>query len=167
MKIEQSFVKTIKITDISEPEYRLDPVTIYLEDVRPGAGKITIEVFGKSWSSFWGSMGSTVSEFVCRCDSDYIIKNLSNIESTVADTDALIALAKVKIKEDDLDVMEYELDALHDGIEVNPDLLGRVFGEFWYHEDFPTMANHHYTYLERIVKCVKEALKSLKVEEAA
>ena len=71
MKIEKSTVEKIKITGAKN----LDPVSVFLEDLEPGRGKITIECYGKSWSAYWGAMGKerTISQFFCDANTEYIV----------------------------------------------------------------------------------------------
>ncbi len=60
MKIETSTVTKLTITEVA----RLDPITVILEDIEPRKGKIIIECYGKSWSSYWGGLwlhGRTLS----------------------------------------------------------------------------------------------------------
>src|SRR5690606_20733320 len=87
MKVAMIHTTTYKLTDLD----RLDPVTVYTENHEPGKGKITIECYGKSWSSYWGSMsGDTVEAFFCRCDEHYLAGNLApNIDSSIADLETL------------------------------------------------------------------------------
>ena len=50
---------------------KLDPIDIIAEDIRKGAGKITISCFGKSWTNFWGGMGEEgIVAFVCTAHVD-------------------------------------------------------------------------------------------------
>jgi hypothetical protein len=168
MKVEKTEVTQIKITGGD----RLDPVTVFLEDYELGQGKITIECYGKSWSSFWGSMGkNTISSFFCSCDEHYIAKNLSRISSTVEDLDGLGDFARKSIleyrKEGDLE--SHEARALYDlceNIDGCDDLhyieseMHEIFGPEWWYR-VPTVTNPDYEYLCRIIFCVQEALGSL------
>ncbi|HHQ6593912.1 TPA: hypothetical protein ACSTLU_000116 [Serratia fonticola] len=55
----------------------LDPVTVLIEDILPGAGRITIICWGEVWTSFWGGMsGRSVGEFFLGENSEYLAKNL-------------------------------------------------------------------------------------------
>ncbi len=57
----------------------LDPITVFLEDWRPGAGRITVVCWGRSWSASWGAMGDrTVEQFVAACGEGYVADNLEN-----------------------------------------------------------------------------------------
>lgn len=50
---------------------------VFLEDFETGRGKITIsDTYGHNYSMFWGAMGSTIKEFVCRIDEDYFAQKL-------------------------------------------------------------------------------------------
>lgn len=74
MKISQSQAVKLNIEDLE----RLDPITVFLEDLAPSKGKITIECFGKSWSAFWPGMGGlTIAEFFCNSHIEYIANNLA------------------------------------------------------------------------------------------
>lgn len=57
----------------------LDPVTVLMEDIQPGVGRITIICWGKVWTSFWGGMsGDNIRQFILRTDDDYIASHLWN-----------------------------------------------------------------------------------------
>ena len=56
----------------------IDGISIYLEDMEYGKGKIIITGYHNSYSAYWGAMGSTLLEFISRIDSDYFISNLTN-----------------------------------------------------------------------------------------
>lgn len=73
MKVTQSQAVKLLIDDVE----RLDPITVFLEDLAPSKGKITIECYGKSWSTFWPGMGGrTIAEFFCSNHIEYIANNL-------------------------------------------------------------------------------------------
>ena len=69
MKITETQVTKLQISDIKH----LDPVNVLLEDFGPGQGKITIECFGKAWTSYWNAMWkeNTIDKFFCDCDNEY------------------------------------------------------------------------------------------------
>ncbi len=184
MKIEQSTVVRLKITDIE----RLDPITVFLEDFEPRKGKITIECYGQSWSSYWGGMGdSSIAEFFIDCNNHYLAKNLSRIRSDVDDYEAfhdVIKLAIIKARrKKHLD--RYKARELYDSAvddigyfndddglswcKSNSDYLYNVLGEDWWF-DIPKKPNHEYQYLCRIIDAVRdglvEYLKSVEEVEA-
>lgn len=55
----------------------LDPINVIFQDTAPGQGRVWVECYGETWSSWWGSMGTrTVREFVASCDPGYLAMNL-------------------------------------------------------------------------------------------
>lgn len=102
MKIESTSVTKFLITDLMAEPYKLDPVTVFIEDLGVRAenegrktrqGKITIECYGESWSTYWGSMGDrTVAQFVADESVDYVVGCLRRgvgLEPTVFSGEAL------------------------------------------------------------------------------
>lgn len=176
MKITESKVRKIKIEDILE-SHRLDPISVYLEDFGPGQGNITISCYGKTWSSYWGSMGRTISEFFCSCDNDYLSKNLAGyINSGVVDEEKAVAVLKKRVIECRRSCCEngnsFDEDEARDAWDEvsrleNPkewlmsggDLVCELIGDEWWHFDLPEKVNPDYEYLCRIIDTVKEALK--------
>lgn len=52
---------------------KLDPITVVIQDVGPGCGRLFVECFGNTWSNYWGAIGDcTLFEFLCDCSPDYI-----------------------------------------------------------------------------------------------
>lgn len=167
MKIEKSEVTKLKI---SKSE-KLDPVTVFLEDLGRRQGQITIKCFDEVWSSYWGAMGDrTIAEFFCSCDHHYLAKNLSRIKSTIPDYKAFKTLARKTIGKR-LAHREIEkekaVELLHDlkNCEIeyqtneNYSLLCDIFGSGDWMFDVPEKLNHEYEYLCRVIDTVKEALK--------
>ncbi|AIN19973.1 hypothetical protein CH54_1435 [Yersinia rochesterensis] len=57
----------------------LDAITVLMEDMQPGVGRITIICWGKVWTSFFGGMsGDTIRQFILRTGDDYISSSLWN-----------------------------------------------------------------------------------------
>jgi hypothetical protein len=84
MKITETTTRTLIISEVE----RLDTITVMITQMNESAGKIIIECYGKSWSAFWGAMGNrSIEEFFVSCDNPYLIKNLSNEQSTIIDPD--------------------------------------------------------------------------------
>lgn len=69
MKIEESLIKQIKVSDIE----RLDPITIIVEDITYGKANVTIKCYDKSWTSYWGAMGGSVKDFFSRVNVGYLV----------------------------------------------------------------------------------------------
>lgn len=58
---------------------KIDETEIFLDDLGSGRGKITISnTYGYNFSYYWGSMGSSLCEFLCNIDESYFITKLSN-----------------------------------------------------------------------------------------
>lgn len=57
---------------------KLDPITVTLQDVAPGHGRLIVECCGEAWAAYWGGMGNeTLAEFVSSCGTDYITGKLT------------------------------------------------------------------------------------------
>ncbi len=167
MKKEVSQVTKIKLSEIDG----IDPITVILEDIELRKGKIIIECYGKSWSSYWGGMGErTIAEFFCSCDNHYLAKNLSDIQCSVEDFSKYPAYLKKglleKLKEDEVTNEDYdELVIQIDDCDfeqpcMNNELFQKCLGDEWfYHSSLPTKINPDYAYLCRIIDAVKAGLK--------
>ncbi|MCX4025141.1 hypothetical protein H0A36_30080 [Endozoicomonas sp. SM1973] len=172
MKVEQSKVTKIKLTDLE----RLDPITVFLEDFELGKGKITIECYGKSWSSYWPGMGGTIAEFFIRCDEDYLISNLSGERSTkVAEGEDLQADAKQRVikMRRNKEISSREAKELFEDIErldmyqENYGLISQLYGDDDWIYNLPEVPNPDYQYLCRIIKSVQAGLKEIRTAKAA
>jgi hypothetical protein len=172
MKIESSQVTKIRLSELD----RLDPVTVILEDIEPRKGKIIIECYGQSWSSYWGGMGDrTITEFFCSCNNEYLIGNLSSgLRCTVEDCDNLDEWMKRGVidqrKERNLDANDArELwDEIDLWCENDPQFLYgsdgarlalKCIGEEWWNS-LPQKENSDYQYLSRIVDAVKAGISA-------
>lgn len=169
MKIELSTVTKIRLTELD----RLDPITVILEDIAPRQGKIIIECYGESWSSYWGGMGQkNIAEFFCCCDKHYLSKNLSSINSEITDEGVIcdwlrseiissrrhFSYTKERARElwDDVEFyVENNANCLH--TEQCNDLLLEIIGDDWWH-DLPTKTNPEYEYLCRIIDAVQNGI---------
>lgn len=54
MRVDNS-AKTEAFTIFDAP--KLDPVTVVLQDLGPGCGRLMVECWGSAWSAYWGGMG--------------------------------------------------------------------------------------------------------------
>ncbi|MFM5713787.1 hypothetical protein ACET77_06200 [Aeromonas allosaccharophila] len=178
MKLETSTTTKIVLTELE----KLDPVTIYLDNPAPSRGKITIECFGKSWSSFWPAMGGRrVEEFFVSCNDDYLAGNLSSISShtPITDMEELGEFLRGRIVEqrragelDKDDARKYWDEA--DNVTLtsdycsNNDLMYDVLGDEWWH-CLPEKENPDYNYLVLVIQTVREGLRQYiaKGKEAA
>lgn len=84
MRIEHS--KTTKVFTIFNAP-KLDPVTVVLQDIAPGHGRLIVECYGEAWAAYWGGMGVTtsLSKFVVDSGPDYLLTKLSRPKMTKRD----------------------------------------------------------------------------------
>lgn len=168
MKIEHQVKKSFRITEVD----RVDLIEVVTEDMEPGKGKIIITCFGKAWTAYWGGMnGGTVSEFIRRCDNDYLMGYFAPTMNSTIDAveDDLEKVAKKRIfklrRNDDVTKAEarelYEMasDELHCA-PGNEKAMCAIFGEEWW-MDTPQVDNHEYIYVCRIIDAVRDAFKQI------
>lgn len=175
MKVETSTVTKLLITGAEG----LDPITVFLEDLAPCKGKITVNCCGKSWTAYWGGMwdGLTVGRFFCKLSTAYIIGYFDQkMSARRFSGDALAEKAKrLVLKErrtfcyDRAEAREMYDDAedLRDSPSIDhlhgahSELMHKLFGDEWWHlSTDATEPNPDYAYLERIVLAVQAALSS-------
>lgn len=172
MRITESTVTKLVIDQLEA----LDPITVIAEDLEPRKGKITVSCFGKSWTAYWGGMGSdTIAEFFCGCDTGYIIGYFApNLSSNKFSGVALAKLARreaLKLRRS-LDIDSDEARELFDNADdlaefetleavyhCHGESMTRIFGDDWWnglHE--ATEPNSDYQYLCRIIEATQQAL---------
>lgn len=55
----------------------LDPITVYVDEFRPGASRMTVQCYAQAWTAYWGSHGhNPLEEFVISCNAGYIADGL-------------------------------------------------------------------------------------------
>ena len=155
MKIEKTDVTKLMITGVDGN----DPIAVIIQDLGPGRGKINIDCYDKTWSSYWGAMGDeTIAEFFCSCDEHYLAKNLSSLDARVFDADAINEQA--------------EKAGLHFGRD-DPwndwELMTKLYGPDMYDwsDKIPKIPNHEYEYLCKVIGIVQDALRKDTAEEKA
>lgn len=163
MNIEKTAITKLTITGAKA----LDPIHVFMEDIEPGKGRITINCYTKSWTAYWGGMSNrTIAQFFCSCDEGYLSNNLTNIESSVFDADAVEAAMKKNIfkmrRAYEIDANEardmFEEASVHIDNPWNESrLMEKHFGEEWWHS-MPSKVNPEFAYLCRIIKAVQEGL---------
>ena len=140
--------KTTTETYVLSELTALDPVTVYVTNYAPGAGKVVIECYSESWAVYWGGMGSgTLQQFFVTCDNAYILnKLLKNTEQT--DFDEINDIASKK---------GIQLSVTSDiEVAMSLDEMDACFGPDW-QMDLPTCSTPEYEYLGRIVDAIKAA----------
>lgn len=68
MRIETNTAKVFTIFDAP----KLDPIQVVMMDYGGGAGRLIVACYGDSWTGYWGAMGTTLEDFVCSGEADYI-----------------------------------------------------------------------------------------------
>jgi len=190
LQVERSTVTKLVITGAPS----LDPITVFLEDLAPKRGKVTVSCWGKSWTAFWGCMwdGHTIAQFFCRLDEHYIIGYFSpSLSSMRFSNDALLTLAKRSIinrrrmrkgywefgdsldQEDARDLFD-QIDDLRgvESISVGQQqdaLLTDLFGPEWWHlvDEKAVEPNPDWHYLCRIIAAVQLALRQEQPQQLA
>lgn len=143
MKIIEKTVTKRTLTELDA----LDPVTFIAEDFGPGQGKLTIDCYGKSWTNYWGGMGSeNIMEFISTCNTEYIADKMFEGRSTVTDYN--------KISDDIGECVD------RDSMAFFTEKLTEKYGSDWC-MDLPTCNDSDYLYLCRIIDAVREAASSI------
>ncbi len=177
MNIQHTTVTKLRITEVEG----LDPIDVYLEDLEPSQGKITINCWGNSWTAFWPGMGSRlVHEFFRDCSNGYLIGCLApHMEKYEPDFDAFGLEMRQKICEmrrdeslsKELARELYDVDDWSEYVTSNPYEPIRnpcfLYKEEFEQLDFegfdvPERLTADYRYLSKIIEAVKEALSPLK-----
>lgn len=68
------------ITETNICRIRIETTDIFLENINPGHGKITVsDVYGKNFSHYWGSMGkdATLETFISHINKEYFASKLN------------------------------------------------------------------------------------------
>jgi hypothetical protein len=182
LKVERSTVTKLVITGAPS----LDPITVFLEDLAPKRGKITVSCWGKSWTAYWGGMwdGHTIAQFFCELNTSYIIGYFDqSLRSRQFSGDALAKEAqRLVLKERRrFDLTSYEARELFDSAAdlrespsidhlhaVHSELMTKLFGDEWWHmTSDATEPNPDYAYLERIILAVQQALRQEQPQQEA
>lgn len=189
MKIETSQITKLVLSDLGD--YKLDPVTVILEDIGPhqlaqesNRGKVIIECYGQSWTAYWGNMSKlSVSQFIQGTDDEYLIGCLApGLCRTRFSGPALTTLARKVIiqrrrgRDCDLDALNAKdarrlykasenfrhAESTDQAFAHNGTLVQDVFGiECWFYVCRAVEPNPDYDYLRRIVNAVRDGLAQL------
>lgn len=154
---------------------QLDVIAVYVEDVRDGAGKITITHSGESWSHSWSHMGKGVklNAFFKEACVDYLVCKLkTGIKRKIEDLDPerMLEVLRVEIirqrKEREItrDRARWLWDDAQWVDESNySDTFSEVFADEWW-EGLPRQHNPAYVELTHIVEAVKQGFALLEGE---
>jgi len=70
MRIEPAISEAFTIYDAP----KLDPITVVLQDLSPGRGRIIIECYGSAWATYFGAIGDQrIRDFLVACSADYVV----------------------------------------------------------------------------------------------
>lgn len=182
LQVERSTVTKLVITDAPS----LDPITVFLEDLAPCKGKITVSCWGKSWTAYWAGMwcGLNIGQFFCELNTSYIIGYFDQqMSSRQFSAEALANKVRREIlkmrRSSDLDASDARdmYDEAEDIRYLNSiDALGGshqqlmqlVLGNEWWHLSADaTEPNPDYAYLEQIIHAVQQALSQEQQHVAA
>ena len=182
LKVERSTVTKLVITGAKN----LDRITVFLEDLAPKRGNITVSCWGKSWTAYWGGMwdGLNIGQFFCELNTSYIIGYFDqDLRPRRFSGEALANEAqRLVLKERrrfcyTSDVVREMFDAAEDLREsssvdhlhgAHSELMTKLFGDEWWHmTSDATELNPDYAYLERIILAVQQALRQEQPQQEA
>ncbi|QXI02484.1 hypothetical protein HV782_011015 [Pseudomonas monsensis] len=182
LKVEHSTVTKLVITGAQN----LDSINVFLEDLAPRKGKITVNCWGKSWTAYWGGMwdGLNIGQFFCELNTSYIIGYFDqDLRSRRFSGDALANEARrLVLKErrrfgytsDEAPEMCDAAEDLRESPSVDylhgahSELMTKLFGDEWWHMTSDAKEpNPDYAYLERIILAVQQALRQEQPQQVA
>lgn len=76
---------------------KLDPITVVLQDLGAGHGRLIVECWGSAWSAYWGGMGGrTLAEFITDSHPEYIAGKMepNNRRQTKRDSQYLLRITE-------------------------------------------------------------------------
>lgn len=182
LQVERSTVTKLVIS--GAPNF--DPITVFLEDLAPCKGKITVSCWGKSWTAYWGGMwdGLSIGQFFCELNTSYIIgyfdqamKSRQFSGEAIANKAQRIVLKERRLfcyDQDEARELFDEAEDLRDSPSIDHlhgahgELMTKLFGDEWWRlTNDSTEPNPDYIYLERIILAVQQALRQEQHQEAA
>ncbi len=182
LQVERSTVTKLVITGAPN----LDPITVFLEDLAPCKGKITVSCWGKSWTAYWGGMWKrlNIGQFFCELNTSYIIGYFDQAMSprqfsgeALADKVQVSVLKdrrRGELGQDEARDLFTEAEDIRESPSIehlhgaHSELMHKIFGDEWWHlTNDATEPNPDYAYLERIIHAVQQALRQEQQREAA
>lgn len=173
LQVERSTVTKLVITGAPN----LDTITVFLEDLAPCKGKITVSCWGKSWTAYWGGMwdGLSIAQFFCKLNTGYIIgyfdqaMNPRQFSGEALANKAQITVLKERrrgeLGQDEARELFTEAEDFRESPSIDhlhaahSELMTKLFGDEWWHlTNDATESNPDYAYLERIIYAVQQAL---------
>ena len=152
--------------------HKIDGVDVYLENFDHGKGKIIIsDCYDKNYSYYWGSMGDSIEDFICKINSDYFMNCLigydnkysfdsmgtfSNIRKHIREEISLPWYKHMAFQKD----MRERLNSFQNDCEDISDesFVDRFYHFIKYHLDYTLLDNNSYRY-DR--ECIENDFKSI------
>lgn len=108
MRIENA--ERVKVFTVFDAP-KLDAVTVVLQDVGPGCGRLVVECFGSAWSGYWGAMGDRdLTGFLLDCHPEYIAGRMHSNDR--------------KMKRSEESYLLRIVEAVHSALRSNAELTG-------------------------------------------
>jgi hypothetical protein len=173
MRLDKGVATKLLVSEVAG----LDPITVFLDDMGQGRGRITISCYTKAWTAYWGAMGErTLAQFFMDASTEYLAENLQIglskkvFDPEYADTHAKRAVCVARrtgglnanVARDLYDEVNDAYFA--DGVAPHSDLFERIYGEQWWNH-MADKPNPDYTYLTHIVETVQTALKTFHINK--
>ncbi len=90
---------------------KLDPITVVLQDIGPGCGRLIVECYGSAWSGYWGAMGDgDLKKFLLDCHPEYIAGRMHSNDR--------------KMKRSEESYLLRIVEAVHSALRSNVELTG-------------------------------------------
>lgn len=171
MKITTHLVEKITISGLP---YQ-DAISVFIEDIGPRYGRVTIACFNDAWSYAWGGLpdNQTMSEFFIRAGTDYLVKKLSTGIRCQQPSDDVAALhrhlrARICAARRRGDISKASVArAQYDGVPgmdySDSEALYGILGDDW-HLDLPMEPNPEYERLSDMVNAIREGLAAKRTE---
>ena len=151
MQVNTSSATKLVLTGLME-SHGIDPVCIFLEDYGPGKGKVTVECYGKAWSSYWPAMGErSVAEFFVGCAAGYVAKKFGQVEDRTYDWDAISDQLGQRTGSEVYITNEVELVDYRTELEA-------IWGNDWWN-NVPKRPHPDYVYLCKIIAAAQEGVR--------
>jgi hypothetical protein len=146
-----------------------DAIELFMQDLGPKKGSISVRYAGNNWSTSWNAMANpTVMAFIAGCPVDYLIDCLCPMSEVIED---LVKMKLMSIREvlrlrRQNDLSPHVARDLYDralrmsSAHSSPDLMCSIWGGEWWHQ-IPTMENPVYRSTECVMTAIRAALRQL------
>ncbi|UTM60450.1 hypothetical protein L4174_024000 (plasmid) [Photobacterium sp. CCB-ST2H9] len=163
------FTKVLKLSITGAQDHH--PVSVFMEDIEQGRGKLYVECVGTLWSANLKGLGKcTVSDFVVTQSTEQLAKILDPHSPEVFDEEALKVDIRKRINDarSSGKITRELADSLYEkasfkmldqgGLVTSTTPCRLLFGCDAFHIEMPTKPNPNYTLICRIIDTIKLAL---------